>query len=224
MSKYYFIISFLLFFSNLKAQVNKDSIDLKYLEDQMYLSLTYNILIDKPSTIAQNGFSGGVSIGFIKDIPFNENRNFGLGIGLGYAYNAYVQNLKISTENQLTLFETAQDYTTNRFSISAVEIPIEIRWRNSTPQKYKFWRVYGGIKFSYVISVKTIYKDAVESLTTRNISEFNKIQYGLTLATGFSTWNLYVYYGLNPIFKSVYFNNKKLGLKDFNVGLKFYIM
>jgi len=224
MSKYCFIICFLLFFFNLEAQVNKDSVDLKYLEDQIYLSLTYNILIDNPSTIAQKGFSGGVSIGFIKDIPFNKNRNFGLGIGLGYAYNAYVQNLKISKENQITLFETAQDYTTNRFGISALEIPIEIRWRNSTPQKYKFWRVYGGVKLAYVISAKTIYKDAEENLTTKNVSEFNKIQYGLTLATGFSTWNLYIYYGLNPIFKSVYFNNKKLGLKDFNIGLKFYIM
>jgi len=224
MGKQWIIIIFFFLFNNLNAQVNKDTLDLRYLEDQIYLSLTYNILINKPSTIAQHGFSGGVSIGFIKDIPFNENRNFGLGIGLGYAYNSYIQNLKISRENQITVFEEAQDYNTNRFGISAVEIPIEIRWRNSTPQKYKFWRIYGGIKLAYVVSAKTIYKDAIENFSTKNISEFNKIQYGLTLATGFSTWNLYVYYGLNPIFKSVDFNDEKLGLKDFNVGLKFYIM
>ncbi|WP_299526244.1 porin family protein [uncultured Lutibacter sp.] len=224
MSKYWIIISFLLFFFNLEAQVNKDSIDLRYLEDQIYLSLTYNILTDKPSDVAQNGFSGGVSFGFIKDIPFNENRNFGIGIGLGYAYNAFIQNLKISTENQITLFEAAQDYDTNRFGISALEMPIEIRWRNSTPQKYKFWRVYGGVKLAYVVSAKTIYRDTDENISTKNVSEFNKIQYGLTLSTGFSTWNLYVYYGLNPIFKSVNFNNEKLDLKEFNVGLKFYIM
>lgn len=221
-----FIICFLFIFINLEAQVNKDTIDLKYLEDQIYLSLTYNILIDKPkpSTITQNGFSGGISVGFIKDIPFNKNRNFGLGIGLGYTYNAYIQNLKISKDDQVTLFEATHDYNTNRFGISAVEIPIEIRWRNSTPQKYKFWRVYGGVKLAYLVSAKTIYRDAVENLTTKNISEFNKIQYGLTLATGFSTWNLYIYYGLNPIFKNVDFNGGDLGLKELNVGLKFYIM
>ncbi|WP_372793360.1 porin family protein [Lutibacter sp.] len=224
MGKQWIIIIFFFLFNNLNAQVNKDTLDLRYLEDQIYLSLTYNILINKPSMIAQHGFSGGVSIGFIKDIPFNENRNFGLGIGLGYVYNSYTQNLKISKENQITVFEAAQDYNTNRFGINALEIPIEIRWRNSTPQKYKFWRIYGGIKLAYVVSANTIYKDAVENLSTKNISEFNKIQYGLTLATGFSTWNLYVYYGLNPIFKSVDFNDEKLGLKDLNVGLKFYIM
>ena len=224
MYKNWVTICFFIFFIKLQAQVNKDTIDLKYLEDQLYLSLTYNVLINNPTTISQNGFSGGVSFGFIKDIPLNQKRNIGLGIGLGYAYNTYIQNLKIIRENQATLFETAQDYKTNRLGISSVEFPIEIRLRNSTPLKYKFWRVYGGIKFSYALSVKTTFSDETETLTTKNIPEFNRIQYGLTLATGYSTWNLYVYYSLNPFFKDASFNGKELSLKDFNIGLKFYIM
>ena len=224
MSKHWFIIYFLIFFSNLQAQVNKDTIDFNYLEDQLYISLTYNILIDKPATIAQNGFSGGVSVGFIKDIPLNKQRNFGFGIGVGYAYNAYIQNLKISQENQTTLFETAQDYKINRLGMSAIEFPIELRWRNSTPQKYKFWRVYGGVKISYILSAKTTFENSTETLRTKNIPEFNRVHYGLILATGYSTWNLYVYYGLNPFFKEVNFNGEKLKSKDLNIGVKFYIM
>jgi len=224
MRKYWVIISFLILTIKLHAQVNKDTIDLKYLEDQLYLSLTYNILIDKPTTISQNGFSGGVSFGFIKDIPFNKQRNFGLGIGLGYAYDVYIQNLKITRENQTTLFETAQDFNTNRFGVSALEVPIEIRWRNSTPQRYKFLRVYGGVKIAYVLVTKTRFSNSDETLTTRNISEFNRIQYGLTLAMGYSTWNLYMYYGLNPFLKNVNFNGESLNLKNINIGLKFYIM
>ena len=224
MNKFWFIFCFFVSFIQLQAQVDKDTIDLKYLEDQIYLSLTYTILIDKPTTISKNGFSGGVSFGFIKDIPFNKNRNFGLGIGVGYTYNTYIQNLKITHENQVSLFETAQNYNRNRLGISAVEFPIEIRWRNSTPQKYKFWRVYGGVKVSYVLAAKTIFSDATETLTTNNIPEFNRIQYGLIIASGFSTWNLYIYYGLNPFFKNVNFNEKPLNLRDVNIGLKFYIM
>jgi outer membrane protein with beta-barrel domain len=224
MSKHWIIICFFIFFIKVQAQVDKPTLDLKYLEDQLYLSLTYNVLIDKPVAISQNGFSGGVSFGFIKDIPLNEKRNFGVGIGVGYSYNAYIQNLKFFRENQITLFEIAQDYKTNKLGVSTIELPIEIRWRNSTPQKYKFWRVYGGVKASYVIAAKSTFSDAAETLTTKNIAEFNRIQYGLILAAGYSTWNLYIYYGLNPLFKSVDFKGEELNLKDVNIGLKFYIM
>ena len=105
MGKYLLLIFLLFSFVKPQAQVNNDSIiDLKYLEDQLYISLTYTILGNKPATISQNGFSGGFSLGFIKDIPLNERRNVGFGVGVGYAYNVYVQNLKISRENQTTLF------------------------------------------------------------------------------------------------------------------------
>lgn len=224
MGKQWVIICFLIFFIKLHSQVDRDSIDLKYLEDQLYLSLTNNVLIDKPATISQNGFSGGFSFGFIKDIPLNEKRNFGVGIGVGYSYDTYIQNLKIVQDNQVTLFSVSEDYKTNRLGISAIEFPFEIRWRNSTPQKYKFWRVYAGVKASYVVASKTTFKDATETLTTKNIAEFNRIQYGMTLAVGFNTWNLYVYYGLKPFFESVDFKGETLDLKNVNIGLKFYIM
>ncbi|MFA5297217.1 MAG: porin family protein [Lutibacter sp.] len=239
MGKYFLISFFLLCFVKSQAQVNNDSIivnndstivnndsliDLKYLEDQLYLSLTYSILNDKPSEISQNGFSGGFSLGFIKDIPLNEQRNFGIAIGAGYAYNVYVQNLKISRENQTSSFELAEDYKTNRFGISAIEVPIELRWRTSTPQKYSFWRVYGGLKVAYLINEKTKFEDASGLITTKNLSEFNKFQYGVILAAGYSTWNLYLYYGISPLFKNSVFNERNLDLKDINVGLKFYIM
>ncbi|MDD3721300.1 MAG: porin family protein [Lutibacter sp.] len=223
--KYFLIIFFLLSFVKSQAQVNNDSIiDLKYLEDQLYLSITYSILNNKPTAISQNGLSGGFSLGFIKDIPLNERRNVGLGIGIGYAYNVYVQNLKISSGDQTTTFELAEDYKTNRLGIKALEMPIEFRWRTSTPQKYSFWRVYGGVKVSYLITGKTRYEDAEVLVTTKNISEFNKVQYGIILAAGYSTWNLYFYYGLSPLFKNAVFNEKDLDLKDINIGLKFYIM
>lgn len=225
MGKYFFLIFFLFGLIKIEAQTKIDTVDLKYLEDQIYVSLTYNILTNKPKDISQNGFSGGISIGFIKDIPFNSKRNYGLGIGLGYAYNADIQNLKISRENKQTVFELAQDYDTNRLVMHSLELPIEIRWRNSTPVKYRFWRIYGGFKFSYLFSIKSKYEDTNGIITTKNIPEFNKLQYGITLATGYSTWNIYLYYGLNTLFKdTVKFENENLKLNEFNVGLKFYIM
>jgi len=224
MKKMCFFICFGFFIASLQGQTKNDTIDTKYLEDQIYLALTYNVLLKLPDNISQNGFSGGASIGFIKDIPFNKKRDFGIGLGVGYSYNTYIQNLKIIENNENIIFETADDYKANRFGISAIEFPFELRWRNSTPEKYKFWRVYAGLKFSYILSAKTIFSDLNEIVRTRNIESFNRFQYGFTLATGYSTWNLYVYYSLKPLFKDVLFEGNKLDMFDVNIGLKFYIM
>ena len=209
----------------LQAQTNVDSLKTgSYLEDQIYLSLTYNSLINKPKSVSQNGFSGGFSIGFIRDIPLNLNDNFGIGIGLGYGYDAYIQDILIKEENNITTFSLAEDYRSNWLRLHTVEIPFEIRWRNSTIEKYKFWRVYTGIKASYIFYSKSKYRDSESTIITRNIEEINKLQYGLTFSAGYSTWNLYVYYGLNSIFNNSSLNLEELKLNDLKVGLKFYIM
>lgn len=225
-----FIFSiFLMIFGSLllKAQSDKDSInaDTSYLEDQIYLALTYNALINTPNEVSQNGFSGGFSVGFIKDIPLNNNGTFGVAVGLGYQYNAYIQNLKISKENNINVFTIAEDYNSNWLRLHAIDVPFEFRWRNSTFEKYKFWRVYTGIKASYIFASKSKFTDVNETILINNISELNKIQFGIIFSAGYSTWNLYVYYGLNPIFENVNVDTAgSLDFKDFKVGLKFYIM
>ena len=212
--------------SLLQAQTKIDSVDTpSYLEDQIYLSLTYNGLMNSPKAVSQNGFSGGISAGFIKDIPFNLNDNFGIGIGLGYGYNAYIQNIKITNENNVTIFSLAEDYKTNWLRLHTIELPFEIRWRNSTLEKYKFWRIYTGIKTSYIFTSKSKFTDFESTLITKNIKQVNKLQYGIIFSAGYSTWNLYIYYGLSPLFKNSSLNNSEaLKLNDFKVGLKFYIM
>ncbi len=206
------------------AQIDIDSIKSKYLEDQIYIGLQYNVLNEKPSGVSQNGFSGGISFGFIKDIPFNDQRNIGVGIGIGYQYNAIIQNLKISEVNGNVTFELGDDFQSNNFKVHSIEIPLEFRWRNSTSTKYKFWRVYSGFKLNYNFKVTSEYKDDLVSLKTLNIDEFERLNYGVYIASGYSTWNLYVYYGLNPLFKSGLLNSEKIRMKEINIGLRFYIL
>jgi len=224
MKRIYWFIFFLLTVEINYAQANLSTGNYKYLEDQLYISLTYNLLLKKPSLINQNGFSGGVSLGFIKDFPINQKRTFGFGLGIGYSYNALIQNLKISQINGATVFGEAVNYSSNRLSLKSIDLPVELRWRNSTPLKFKFWRIYSGVKFSYVTAAKSKYMDSNESIITKNVTEFNRFQYGLTLAAGYGTWNLFIYYALNPLFDNAILNNEKINFKQLNVGLKFYIM
>jgi hypothetical protein len=219
---------FLIFFSIsiVQAQIDKDSLntDTSYLEDQLYLALTYNALINTPKEVSQNGFSGGLATGFIKDIPLNNKGTFGLGIGLGYQYNAYIQNLKISKEGTNNVFTIVEDYKANWLKFHAIDVPLEIRWRNSTLEKYKFWRVYAGVKASYIIASKAKFSDLNETILINNISEMRKMQFGIIFSAGYSTWNLHIYYGLKPLFKNVGLDTKQLDFKDIKIGLKFYIM
>ncbi|MEM1260385.1 MAG: PorT family protein, partial [Bacteroidota bacterium] len=59
----------------------EDGFDDKYLEDQIYIGIGYNFLLDKPEDVIQRNLSYSLQLGLIKDIPLNQKRNFGLGIG-----------------------------------------------------------------------------------------------------------------------------------------------
>ncbi len=215
-----------LFFSLCMFSQNNalDSIDTHYLEDQIYTSITYNILTNKPKGVKQNGFSGGFSFGFIKDIPLNSQRNLGIGIGIGYNYNTYIQNILFSENNDVISASIAQNYKSNRYATNAIEFPLELRWRTSTATDYKFTRIYLGAKIGYAFYTSSKLSNYTGVIKTKNSTAFNKLHYGLTAAIGYSTFNLYLYYGLKPMFKSLKINEEALDMKEFQIGLKFYIL
>ncbi|WP_162497572.1 porin family protein [Aureibaculum marinum] len=203
-----------------------DSIkDNNYLEDQIYVGLSY-ILMDKmPDSISSNGFSNSLTLGFIKDIPLNNRRNIAFGVGLGYGRHTYYQNLKITKINDVIQFGVANDFKSNKFSMHAIEVPIELRWRTSTVDRYKFYRIYFGGKISYAFATNAKFKGDDNTIKINGIDKLNKLQYGLTLSMGYGTFNLNAYYGLSDLFSnSSYLNSKPLNIKDFRVGLIFYIL
>ncbi|HBK71813.1 MAG TPA: hypothetical protein DDZ39_09200 [Flavobacteriaceae bacterium] len=221
-----FIFFLFLINTTLYAQ-NKDTISYsKYLEDQIYIGFSYITMRNLPETVSKNGISNSFVIGFIKDLPLNKQGNFGFGIGLGYGRNTYFQDIKITRPNGKTLFETIEgSFKNNRFSTHALEIPFELRWRTSTIDKYKFYRIYAGGKVSYAFVTKSRFKTDDNTIKVKGIDEINKLQYGLTLSVGFGTWNFNVYYGLNDIFSDAKFNNlTPIEMRDFRVGLMFYIL
>lgn len=205
------------------------SVDDHYKEDQFYIGATYNLLTKDPSELSQTGFSSGIHFGFIKDMPLNKTRNVAIGIGLGYSLNSFNQNLLINKNDDgsptYSILDDTSIYIKNKFSTQLVELPVEFRWRTSTSEEYKFWRVYTGFKVGYLLTSTTKFKDDVQDFKHRNINDFNKLQYGLSLSAGYNTWNLYVYYGLNPIFsKEALIDGSEVGTQTIKVGLMFYIL
>lgn len=205
-----------------------DAIDPKYREDQFYISMTYNIWQRRPDGVRQNKFSPGVSIGFLRDMPINERRTWAIAAGLGYAYQNFAHNVFIARPGDEAYYSTIPadaDYEKNKISFHFAELPIEIRWRTSTPESHKFWRVYTGFKLSYLFADRYKFDGDGGSFIIKSNDDLNRLIYGVYLSTGYNTWNFHIYYSLNPMFKSAEFENgTKLEMQTLNVGLMFYIL
>jgi hypothetical protein len=222
-----FLVSLLLLISFFISFSQKNDVDNKYLEDQFYLGLYYSTLTSSPENYNQNKFSSTLNFGFIRDFPFNEQRNFGVGVGVGLSLSSSNSNLKLSDLNSSVSGEivNGEDFTKNKWNTTKIEFPFEVRWRTSTPTSYKFWRVYFGVKTSYLLKSKYKYESLNSNYTLENLP-FRKTQSGITVNAGNNTWNLGLYMGLNPIFNKEFGqNNPNLkDLKEFKLGLVFYIL
>ncbi|RAJ15080.1 porin family protein [Olleya aquimaris] len=208
--------------------VQKNVIDSLYREDQFYLGITYNLLNKKPKGVSQNGFSSGIHFGVIRDMPINKRRNKAIGIGLGLSFNSYNHNILIAEANKQTSFTVLDtdeiDFSKNKLYTYIVEMPIQYRWRTSTPTEYSFWRIYTGIKLGYVFANSTKYLGPPEDVRINNNNSFNTLQYGLTMSAGYNTWNFYLYYGLNSLFDNATINDESLDMSAIKIGLMFYIL
>ena len=212
-------IFFLLFTGFIQAQKDSTFVDNKYLEDQLYVNLTYIHMLNLPDKISQSGFSFGLGGGFIKDFPLSEKRNIGLGAGLGYGFNNYYFNVQLDAEEPSATEETLKN---NKIILHTVELPVELRFRNSTALKYKFWRFYPGFKMAYVFTSNTSFSRSSDF----DVSDFiniNDFIYGLTFSAGYNKWNLHLYYGLNDLFNETDANDYQINISDFRIGLIFYI-
>ena len=204
------------------------AVDSLYREDQFYAGFTYNSLFNAPDHISQDKFSAGFTAGFLRDMPINKKRTIAIAPGLGLSYNKSFNNLSISANNQgydYAVLSSDVYYKKNKLEEMYVDVPIEFRWRNSTPESTKFWRIYAGVKFSYMLFSKYVNETDGVKTVIMNSDDINKFQISPTLSFGYNTWNAYACYGAIPIFKdSAQLNGQAVGFNIFSLGLMFYIL
>lgn len=230
--KWLFCLPFILPLFGTAQEVNNipPVIDSLYREDQIYLGITYNIVTGGPEGVRSSQFSGGFHAGIIRDFPLNEQRNIALGLGLGWSIDTYGQNLFIGEDidSDQTRFEILDrdriDFDTNRFTTHSIDIPIQFRWRTSTPENYKFWRVYTGLRPAYVYFVQSKFEQAGNTYKLSDIPEFQRLRLGATFTFGFNTFNFNFYYSLNSFFKDAEIEGEALDLRTFQIGLMFYLL
>jgi len=216
-------LSFTLLFCSLFAFAQKDSLTLgdRYSEDQMYVMATYNTLVKQPKDFRSTSFSYSLSFGFLKDIIINKQGSFSTAIGVGYSYDSFNHAMDVSLINNSYVFSPVNNgEDTHKLHLHTLEIPFELRFRNSTANKYNFWRIYTGIKLGYNFS---------NSITTKmdkfsNLEFYKKWQYGLTISAGYDAFTLHAYYGLSSIFENANVNGNSIDSRIMKIGIVFYLL
>jgi hypothetical protein len=203
--------------------------DPKYREDQFYASISYNLMQGKPGGYSQYSFSTGLSAGFLRDMPINKRRNHSIALGLGYSYNNIKHNLVVTdvggAKNSYAITSEG-NFDKNKLVLHYLEVPLELRWRNSDSISHKFWRIYAGFKVGMLLYDKAQYEpDGGTKFKVRNDSNLNRFVYSAYISAGWNTWNLYACYGITPLYKDAKLENgEELKLQSLNLGLIFYIL
>lgn len=220
------IVLYFIFLSSFifSQEENEQAIDSLYREDQFYATITYDLFQNRPVGFSQHSLSSSISFGFLRDMPINKLRTWAVALGLGYSYNNLKNNIKIDNTSSEIIYTIDNDFDKNKLVLHQLDIPLEIRWRNSTFESHKFWRIYTGFKVSYLFADKAVFKSTSKDITIRNNSDLAKIKYTTYLSVGNNTGNIYIQYALTPIFKKATLQNEKLKLSSFNIGFVFYIL
>lgn len=218
MKKLFFYILILISFVQIGFSQEEKSVykvvDSLFREDQFYISVSYNLVQNRPSGFKQFGFSQGFTAGFLRDFPISKDRKWALAPGIGYSYN----NVKQFVNSDEFFGDGSSENIRTTITSHGVDFPLEIRWRNASPTNHKFWRVYAGFKATYVLGANIKVETTSGNDKNSILEDVNRWQYGAYLSFGFNTWNPYVYYGLNPIF------NEGSKMSNFNIGFMFYIL
>ncbi|GGE18717.1 porin family protein [Psychroflexus salis] len=230
-SIFFFVIAFFACFSQTDERVlNLDETDSLYREDQFYFGFHINLLHNLPEGINQSGLSGGIMGGFIRDMPINKRRNWAIGLGLGVSANTYGSNLFIgkneSGEGVFQILDRDEvEYSTNRFSTYIAEVPVQLRWRTSTPTKSSFYRIYAGFTFGYLYHFRSRFEGNESTLKYSSLSELNRIRTGLHLSFGSNFVNFHIQYNFNTLFDAqIADTNTNLDFQIFKFGFIFYML
>ena len=201
-----------------------------YREDQFYFALSYDLLAEVPDAVATRGIIGGIQLGFIRDWPLTPKGNWALGTGVGLGYDRYGQNIIVQSNQEAeptwSIEQSPSAIEANSLQLTTLEFPLEIRWRTSTPNIYKFWRLYSGIKWSQNLFAQTVFKGSDRSETLKDLPQLRKGIWYATASFGYSTFNLQVQWGLTPLLLDVQDDatEQSIGLRPIKLGIMFYIL
>jgi hypothetical protein len=173
--------------------------------ESVHFSYGYAMLLKAPEGLKQ-AYSDAWQLQFLNEILLGSKNHISLGYGLGFSQFNWRSNLRITTSpgaDQLNYSFLAADstYNKNRLLATYVDLPFEVRWRSNVNKYGRYWRFYVGGLVGYRINSSSLFKVDNYSVKNYGITDLATVHYGAFARTGFWMFNLYAYYGINPVFK-----------------------
>jgi len=171
--------------------------------DRVIFEVNHTGLLNLPSNIKMRWKSLGINVALMFDKPLGRS-NFSLGYGIGiYSHNfhsnaEFIYRRDSISKNTVTDWvPKLNNYTLNRFTQRILEIPLELRFRTKTIQKFK---VMMGGKFGYVVSdFRKVFDDKgkIKMYDTKNL---NYLRYGVVFRVGIDQVCLTASYYFSEVF------------------------
>ncbi len=198
-----------------------------YREDQIYIGASFMGLIQQSTAVNPTGLSSHFQMGFVRDIPLNAKGTWAFAGGLGYQTQRILTALKheFDPSQQRPLFfgnDPMEIQTQTRLGLHSLEVPLVLRWRTSTPTRYQFWRIYGGVKWFWNFKSKIV--GLPKSFDAQ--AYFNRTHLESFVSFGYNTWNFYVSMPLQRAIKPIPLEdlNAPYEFNIIKVGLIFYLL
>ena len=96
----------------------------------------------------------------------------------------------------------SDEYKSSRFALQTLDIPIQVRFRGSTAERYDFWRVYAGVTVSWVIKDYATLNNGTFKVRYYNLPYLQNWLFTANLQVGYGKFTLRADYTLNPLFRS----------------------
>lgn len=184
-------------------------------KDHIVVDFSFDSYRNWPDGISQKPYSLGGNAYLMWDYPFGYGP-FSVAIGAGFSTHDVHTNGQITytIDGKYTTFEPLTvKYSTNKFSMNYMEIPVELRLRTRGEKSFKM--TIGG-KIGYAYNVHTKYADEDGKVKVYRIKNIDPIRYGVTLRIGYNKFNLQGFYALSEIFKK---GRGEPGMTPFSLGI-----
>lgn len=220
--RYLIIFVFVFSLGHLYAQ---EDASISYKEDQFYIDINFPIQRNSISGFEQNGFSRSIHLGYLNDLLLTPKGDKAVAIGLGYGFMRLVNNLNLREKQGELVYTLPTNNLSlrNVFSYHQIQLPVEFRWRTSTPEEHAFWRIYLGYRLSYQFGGR--YNPFFGSPFSLS-DQLAPIQHSFSLSAGFNTWNLRLEYGITPFLKNAVItaDGRRPRIYPVQIGMIFYIL
>jgi hypothetical protein len=184
-------------------------------KDHIVVDFSFDSYRNWPDGISQKPYSLGGNAYLMWDYPFGYGP-FSVAVGAGFSTHDVHTNGQITytIDGKYTTFEPITvKYSTNKFSMNYVEVPVELRLRTRGEKSFKM--TIGG-KIGYAYNVHTKYADEDGKVKVYRIKNIDPIRYGVTFRVGYNKFNLQGFYALSEIFKK---GRGEPGMIPFSLGI-----